>query len=180
MKYWQEVFRYATFIINRLTSPILENKTTFELLNSTKPDYFPIKVFSCECYPYFRPYNKQTFDFHTSKCILLGISVSHKGYVCVHHSGIVYISASIRFNENLFPFQNDSNFCQHKLTDQNDFPTILKRFQVVSFCTDVHFELIQPKTAHSHSQLTKMKLIRLWALTLYQTTTLLFSPNQTY
>ncbi|KAH9693065.1 retrovirus-related pol polyprotein from transposon RE1 [Citrus sinensis] len=154
LKYWQEAFSHATYLINRLTSPTLENKTPFELLYLTKPDYSQIKVFGCECYPYLRPYNKHKFDFHTSKCILLGISISHKGYVCMHHSGRVYISASVKFNESSFPFQNDSNFCKYRLTDQNVSPTVLEKFQVVSFSTSVPSESAQQKSAHSQSQAT--------------------------
>ena len=79
LKFWQEAFNYATFIINRLASPVLENKTPFELLYSLKPDYAQIKIFGYECFPFLRPYNKHKFVFHTSKCILLGISSAHKG-----------------------------------------------------------------------------------------------------
>lgn len=152
LKYQREAFNYATFLINRLTSPILGNKTPFELLYSIKPNYSQIKVFGSECYPYLRLYRKHKFDFHTSKCILLGISVSHKGYVCMHHLGRVYILASVKFKENLFLFQSDSNFCKRKLTDQNHFTTALKRFQVLSFSIDVPSESTQPETSHSHYQ----------------------------
>ena len=149
LRYWQEAFSYATYIINILTSPTLENKTSFELLHLTKPDYSQIKVFGCECFPYLRPYNKHKFDFHTSKCILLGISNNHKGYICMHHSERIYISASVKFNEHSFPFQNDSNFCKHRLTDQNDSLTVLEKFQVVSFNTSVPPESAQQNAAHS-------------------------------
>ena len=78
LKYWQEAFTHVVFIINRLVSPVTGNKTPFELLYSLKPDYSQVKVFGRECFPYLRPYNKHKFDFHTSKCVLLGVSIAHK------------------------------------------------------------------------------------------------------
>ena len=133
LKFWQEAFSYATFIINRLTSPVLENKTPFELLYSLKPDYTQIKIFGCECFPFLRPYNKHKFDFHTSKCILLGISSVHKGYVCMSNSGRIYISASVKFNENSFPFEKDSSFRKQESVKEGDEVALLEKFQVVSF-----------------------------------------------
>lgn len=43
LKYWQEAFSYATFIINRLASPAIENKAPFELLYPSKSDYLQLK-----------------------------------------------------------------------------------------------------------------------------------------
>ena len=81
LKYCQEAFTHATFIINKLASHVIEIKTPFELLYQCKSNYLDIKVFGCECYPFLRPYNKHKVDFYTAKCILLGISITNKEYV---------------------------------------------------------------------------------------------------
>ncbi|KAH9667020.1 retrovirus-related pol polyprotein from transposon RE1 [Citrus sinensis] len=151
LKFWQEAFSYATFIINRLASPVLKNKTPFELLYSLKPDYTQIKIFGCECFPFLRPYNRHKFDFHTSKCILLGISSAHKGYVCMNNLGRIYISASVRFNEKSFPFENDSSFRKQESVKESDEVALLEKFQVVSFFVNSSHDLTQVATAHSNS-----------------------------
>lgn len=153
LKFWQEAFSYATYIINRVVSPVLNNKTRFELLYSSKPNYSQIKVFGCECYRFLRPYNKHKFDFHTSKCILLGVSITHKGYVCMYHSWRIYISASVKFNKNSFHLSNDPNFSKKESINQNDFAVLLDRFRLCHFLLLIH-EQTQSATTHSHSQNT--------------------------
>ena len=54
----------------------------------------------------------------------------------MHHSGRIYISASVRFNESSFPFSDDTKFSRQESTSQNDFITLLEKFQVVSFSLD--------------------------------------------
>ena len=49
-------------------------------------------------------------------------------------SGRIYISASVRFNENSFPFSNNLNFNKQESMNESDFATISKRFQVVFPC----------------------------------------------
>ena len=51
-------------------------------------------------------------------------------------------------------FQNDSNFYKHRLTEQNISPTVLEKFQAVSFSTSIPSESTQQKVAHSQSQAT--------------------------
>ncbi|KAK9230609.1 hypothetical protein WN944_023581 [Citrus x changshan-huyou] len=152
LKYWQEAFTYAVFTINRLVSPVVGSKTPFELLYSSKRDYSQIKVFGCECFPYLRPYNKHKFDFHTSKCVLLGVSIAHKGYVRMGQSGRIYISASVRFNENFFPFSNYPNFNKNESMNESDFTTLSEKFQVVSYPVNSLDNFTQLAAAHNHSQ----------------------------
>ena len=153
LKYWQEAFTYAVYTINRLVSPVVGSKTPFELLYSFKPDYSQIKVFGCKCFPYLRPYNKHKFDFHTFKCVFLGVSLTHKGYVCMSQSGRIYISAaSVRFNENSLPLSNYPNFNKNESMNESEFTTLSEKFQVVSFPVNSLDNFTQLAAAHNHSQ----------------------------
>ena len=69
-----------------------------------------MKVFGCACFPYLRPYNSHKLDFRIAKCVFIGYSSQHKGYMCLHSSGRVYIAINVVFNEFEFPFQNDKAF----------------------------------------------------------------------
>ena len=74
LKFWWEAFTNATYLINRTSTPTLNDKTHFESLYSKKLDYSLIKIFGCECYPFMRSYNRHKFDFHTSTCVNLRFS----------------------------------------------------------------------------------------------------------
>lgn len=43
-------------------------------------------------------------DFGITKCIYLGISLTHKWHKCMEKSGRVYISKDVIFNEVEFPY----------------------------------------------------------------------------
>ena len=106
LKFWWEAFDFATYLLNRLPTPVLKHISPFESLYGRKPDYAFLKVFGCACCPYLQLYNKHKVSFKTSKCFFVGYSPFHKGYKCLHPSGRVYIDRSVSFNESYFPYQS--------------------------------------------------------------------------
>lgn len=110
LKFWWNAFQTATYLINRLPTPTLNNKSPFELLFHKKPNYSVIKVFGCVCFPYLRPYNHHKLEFRASRCIFLGYSSNHKGYLCLHSSRRIYISNHVIFNESCFPYEPRVDF----------------------------------------------------------------------
>ena len=68
-----------------------------------------LRCFGCTCYPYLRDYNKHKFAYHSSKCVFIGYSPSHKGYKCLHASGKIYIARHVVFYELTFPYTTDSS-----------------------------------------------------------------------
>jgi len=50
IKFWGEVFRTVVYIINMLPSPVLQNKSPYELLFHKLPGYNTLKTFGCACY----------------------------------------------------------------------------------------------------------------------------------
>lgn len=69
-----------------------------------------LKCLGCACYPSLRDYNKHKFDYHASKCIFIGYSLSHKGYKCLHSFGHVYVARHVVFYESSFPFSSNPIF----------------------------------------------------------------------
>nr|KYP43070.1 hypothetical protein KK1_035513 [Cajanus cajan] len=63
-----------------------------------------MKTFGCACYPCLKPYNQHKLQFHTTKCVFLGYSGSHKGYKCLNSTGRIFISRHVVFNNIIFPF----------------------------------------------------------------------------
>jgi transposase InsO family protein len=107
--FWAEAFQTATFLINRLPTPVLHQKSPFEVLFHTPPDYCFLKIFGCLCWPCIRPYNKHKLDYRSVPCLFLGYSASHKGYICrAIHSSRIYISRHVVFDETNFPYAHFS------------------------------------------------------------------------
>lgn len=105
LKFWDEAFLTATYLINRIPSRVINFSTPLELLFHTNPDYSFLRVFGCACWPNLRPYNKRKLQFRSKKCAFLGYSFHHKGYKCLDIStGRVYISRDVIFDETVFPF----------------------------------------------------------------------------
>ena len=100
-------FAFSIYIINRLLTPILQNKSPLEKLIHQQPNYSFLRIFGCACYPFTRPLSKQKFQFHSLICIFLGYNLDHKGYLCLTNSRKILISGHVIFNENFFPFSTD-------------------------------------------------------------------------
>jgi hypothetical protein len=105
LKFWDEAFLTAVFLINRLPSRVINNQSPYERLLDHPPDYTSLRTFGCAVWPHLRPYNSKKLEFHSKRCVFLGYSNLHKGFKCLDSSdGCVYISRDVVFNEDIFPF----------------------------------------------------------------------------
>lgn len=77
MKFWDEAFLTAVFLINRLPTPNLDSKSPYEVLFNRIPEYNSLKTFVCACFPNLRPYNSNKLEFCSTQCTFLGYSSSH-------------------------------------------------------------------------------------------------------
>jgi histone deacetylase 1/2 len=107
LKFWDEVFLTATYLINMLPNCTINNDTPVHRLLHTTPDNASLRVFGCACWPNLCPYNKRKFAFRSIQCVFLGYSPCHKGVKCLEvSSGRVYISRDVVFDEAVFPFKS--------------------------------------------------------------------------
>jgi hypothetical protein len=107
LKFWDEAFLTATYLINMLPSPVLKNDTPVHRLLGTQPNYSSLRVFGCACWPNLRPYNKCKLAFRSKQCVFLGYSPRQKGVKCLDvATGRVYISRDVVFDEAMFPFKH--------------------------------------------------------------------------
>nr|XP_016489332.1 PREDICTED: uncharacterized protein LOC107809250 [Nicotiana tabacum] len=101
---WVEAFSTAVFLINRLPSPALHNKSPYELVFHTPPNYSFFRPFGCLCFPNLQAYRCRKLASLSAACVFLGYSPNHKGYRCMHlTTKRVYISRRVRFIEHVFP-----------------------------------------------------------------------------
>jgi hypothetical protein len=105
LKYWDEVFLAAVYLINRLPTKLLDFSTPLEVLEQVQPDYNSMRFFGCACYPNLRPFNARKLEYRSIQCTFLVYSNIHKGFKCPDiNFGPIYISRDVIFIESLFPF----------------------------------------------------------------------------
>lgn len=106
LHYWWEAFSMELYLINRLPSLVTQNESPYSLLFRKEPDYNSLKPFGCAFYPCLKPYNQHKLQFHTTRCVFLGYSNSHKGYKCINTHGRIFTSRHVVFNKEHFPFHD--------------------------------------------------------------------------
>ncbi|KAL6339591.1 hypothetical protein AAG906_034676 [Vitis piasezkii] len=97
-KYRDEAFHTSVYLINRLPTLVLKNKSPLEL-----------KVFCYMCYPNLRPSNHHKL-------------LNHKGYKCLNPNGNILISRDIFFYEHAISSFNSSST---SLPYQTSFPLMI-------------------------------------------------------
>jgi hypothetical protein len=119
LKFWDETFLAATFLINRTPSKVINFQTPIERLFSVKPHYSSLRIFGCACWPNLRPYNQHKLEFRSKECVFLGYSNMHKDFKCLDtRTGHIYISRDIVFDEDLFPFSKLHDNVGARLTSE--------------------------------------------------------------
>jgi histone deacetylase 1/2 len=107
VKFWDEAFYTAVYLINRLPTHVIDNANPLECLlgDKAKPNYDLLKSFGCACWPCLRPYNARKLTFCSKECVFIGYSSHHKGYKCLDiATGRIYISRNVIFDETVYPF----------------------------------------------------------------------------
>lgn len=78
LKFWDEAFFTAAYVINRLPYRVIDFDTPMHKLYDEHPDYTWFKVFGCACWPNLRPYNSHKLAFRSTRCVFVGYSSQHK------------------------------------------------------------------------------------------------------
>jgi hypothetical protein len=121
LRFWDDAFQTACYLIDHLPTPTLHNKAPFEKLFASSPDYSLLKIFGCACWPNLRPYNSNKLQPRSLQCVFLYYSIHHKGYKCFHiPSSRLYISRDVVFQESIFPYKiPQSSLHTHGSAQQN-------------------------------------------------------------
>lgn len=134
LKYWVEAFKTSIYLINRLPTRVLEQKSPYEKLFHTSPNYDFIRVFGCTCFPLMCPYNKNKLEARSKSCVFMGYSLNHLGYQCLDpNTGRTYITRHVLFDEETFPFKIRTSTRQSSSSDPGDSsPSLSFEFSVSS------------------------------------------------
>ena len=79
--FWSCAVLRATFLINRIPTPLLKNQCPYELLFSSKPDLHILKPFGYLCYASTSVGGRHKFDTKARKSVFLDFKFGVKGYV---------------------------------------------------------------------------------------------------
>ncbi|KAJ4790588.1 Retroelement pol polyprotein-like [Rhynchospora pubera] len=104
LKFWGECILTATYLINRTPTPLLQNKTPYEMLFGKPPAYTPIRCFGCLCYVKIPTLDK--FGSRARKCVFIGYPFGKKGWrVLDLETNKFVVSRDVVFVETVFPFK---------------------------------------------------------------------------
>lgn len=119
LHFWGECVLTAVYLINRLPSPLISNKTHFEMLYNRPPSLNHLKVSGCLSYATV-VHHIHKFESRAKRCVFVGYLTGQKGYKLYDlESKQFFVSRDVKFHETTFPFFSTSTPSNSDLTMQN-------------------------------------------------------------
>ncbi|KAJ0534951.1 putative RNA-directed DNA polymerase [Helianthus annuus] len=122
-RFWGECVLIAAYIINRLPSKSIENKTPFEIIFNEKADYDHMKVFGCLAYYRSTETDGDKLEERGKPGVFLGHPPGTKGYkIFDTRKNKIIISRDVKFFENIFPYESIKAFEHEQGREMFTFP----------------------------------------------------------
>ncbi|KAL4283916.1 hypothetical protein GQ457_16G011320 [Hibiscus cannabinus] len=112
LHFWIDCVLQVAYLINVTPTPVLSNRTPFEVLFQKKPKIDHLKVFGCLVFASVLPKPKTKMHLKATKCVFIGYPKGIKGYRLYDmETKDIFVSRDVVFTENKFPFQTtDSGY----------------------------------------------------------------------
>lgn len=129
--FWSYAVVHVVHLINRLPSPVLQNKNPFEMLFHEPPTLLNLKVFGSLCFSSTLDNNRTKLDPRANKCVCLGFKSATKCYIFYLKRRELSISRDVVFYEHIFPCFRKSD----KSSDSD--PTDSYSIDQLTFCMNL-------------------------------------------
>ncbi|XP_074306249.1 uncharacterized protein LOC141641488 [Silene latifolia] len=104
-KFWGESILTATYLINKLPTPILDWKSPSEVLMGKLPTFDELRIFGCQCFAPIHTQPRDKFGPKGRKCIFIGYPFGQKAYKLYDlETHKIFVSRDVIFQEDVFPF----------------------------------------------------------------------------
>lgn len=80
-KFWNFAIQHAVHLINRIVSPLLQDRCPLEILHNTPPTLLHLKSFGCLSYASTLQAHRTKFQPRAMKRVFLGYKEGTKGYI---------------------------------------------------------------------------------------------------
>ncbi|KAG2736889.1 hypothetical protein G9P44_000979 [Scheffersomyces stipitis] len=106
--FWPYAVKCAAYLLNRLPSRTIADKTSFELLHLEPPSIDHLRTFGCAAFAYIpEPLCPSKFSPRAVKGVMLGYDSNRSSYLIYElHSHKVVSSNQVSFDESIYPFEN--------------------------------------------------------------------------
>jgi hypothetical protein len=108
--FWSYAVQHATYLINRIPSTVLKNKSPYELLYKEKPQIEHLKVFGSLAYASTLLTHRGKLDPRARKCLFLGHKQGVKGAILYDlHSKSIFLSRNVTHYDHILPYKPSKN-----------------------------------------------------------------------
>lgn len=105
-QFWSYAAIHAVYIMNRVTSPIIENDTPYFLIHKEVSDLNQLKVLGSLVYASTLQAHRSKLVSRERKSVFLGYNAGMKGIVLLDiNTKEIFVSRNVTHQENIFPYQ---------------------------------------------------------------------------
>jgi hypothetical protein len=108
--FWNYAIQHATYLINRTPTPVLNNKSPFEILHNSLPDLEHLKVFGSLTFASTLTAHRTKLEPRSRKCIFLGYKQGVKGTILFDlASKEIFLSRNVTHYDHILPYTPSNN-----------------------------------------------------------------------